>query len=67
MAAVGLTYIGIGRNNLALLAPQQRVRPAGPLEAAEPTTASDKEAAGFVAQLATQAAAAGGMAGRAVS
>jgi hypothetical protein len=27
MAAAGLTYLGIGRNNLALLRPEQRARP----------------------------------------
>ena len=27
MAAAGLTYLGIGRNNRALLAPQTRVQP----------------------------------------
>jgi hypothetical protein len=27
MAAAGITYQGIGRNNLALLAPQHRVQP----------------------------------------
>ena len=50
MAAVGLTYLGIGRNNLALLAPAQRVQPA-----AEPAPA-EEVAAGSGAAATVQAA-----------
>jgi UDPglucose 6-dehydrogenase len=35
MAAAGLTYLGIGRNNLALLRPQERVQPEAAAEAAD--------------------------------
>jgi UDPglucose 6-dehydrogenase len=35
MAAAGLTYVGVGRNNLALLRPQERVQPEAAAEAAD--------------------------------
>jgi UDPglucose 6-dehydrogenase len=42
MAAAGLTYLGIGRNNLALLRPEQRMRPEG-LAAVEPAPLRDAD------------------------
>jgi UDPglucose 6-dehydrogenase len=67
MAAAGFTYLGIGRNNLSLLAAGQRVRPekiamSEPAraheEAAEPdaTVAADEEPMAVLAELASHAA-----------
>jgi UDPglucose 6-dehydrogenase len=41
MAAVGLTYLGIGRNNLSLLAPEQRARPVDAIVMDAPVPADD--------------------------
>ena len=45
MAAVGLTYLGIGRHNLALLAPGQRVQPVDEPAPAEEVAAGSGAAA----------------------
>src|SRR3954469_24666142 len=54
MAQAGFTYLGIGRNNLSLLRPEQRVRPEAlvPAEAEVP----GEEPIGVLAELASQAA-----------
>jgi UDPglucose 6-dehydrogenase len=46
MAAAGITYLGIGRNNLAMLRPEQRVRPQvmTPLEAPAAASAANEPA-----------------------
>jgi len=53
MAAAGLTYLGIGRNNLALLAPEQRVKAVEDIVVAE----AGEEPVAALAELAAQAAA----------
>jgi UDPglucose 6-dehydrogenase len=64
MAAAGLTYIGIGRNNLALLAPSLRVQPSAgtATDAADQDAlvADEEEAAESLTALAAQAAVATG-------
>ncbi|MBL0428145.1 UDP-glucose dehydrogenase family protein [Ramlibacter alkalitolerans] len=68
MAAAGITYMGIGRSNLALLAPAQRVQPevrvvSDPVPADEvaaesgAVAAAEEEPIAVLAGLATQAAA----------
>jgi UDPglucose 6-dehydrogenase len=68
MAAAGITYLGIGRNNLAQLPPQRRVQP-GAIVVADPVPADEvaaesgavaaagEEPIAVLAELATQAAA----------
>lgn len=59
MAAAGLTYLGVGRNNSALLAAEQRVQPQAIVvaDAALPAEEVASEESLAVAELATQAAA----------
>jgi UDPglucose 6-dehydrogenase len=68
MAAAGITYLGIGRNNLALLAPEHRLQPQvlvvadavradDMAEGSGAVTASEEEPLAVFAELATQAAA----------
>lgn len=54
MAQAGFTYLGIGRNNLSLLPPGQRVEPAGLVLADAPVT--DGEPLEVLSELASQAA-----------
>jgi UDPglucose 6-dehydrogenase len=56
MAAAGLTYLGVGRNNLALLAPGQRVQPAATTVVGE-AKAVGEEPLDALVELAAQAAA----------
>ena len=56
MAQAGFTYLGIGRNNLALLAPEQRVQPETIVVADVPAPATEEPIA-VLAELASQAAA----------
>jgi UDPglucose 6-dehydrogenase len=57
MALAGITYLGIGRNNLALLKPEERVLPETIPVAAAEHVASDEEPMAVLTELATQAAA----------
>ncbi len=56
MAAAGFTYLGIGRNNVALLPGEQRVQPEAIVVADAPVAAVEDEPIAVLAELASQAA-----------